>query len=101
MATPGRGDKTYDLFRQFAAALLNTLAGNDESCIEADLAAADAWLAKHEPGSGVRSDAPAWREAGAELHAALDDYNNGLLCAPHRDAAGRASPDSTSSSPSS
>ena len=91
MAAPGRGDKTYDLFRQFAAALLNTLAGNDGSCSAAALAAADDWLAQHEPGSGVRADTPAWREAGAELQAALDDYNNGLLCAPHRDAAGAGS----------
>jgi uncharacterized repeat protein (TIGR01451 family) len=88
MGTPGRGDKTYDLFRQFVAARLNVLAGSDASCVTGMLAAADAWLSQHPPGSAVRSVNPAWRNPGAGLHASLDDYNNGLLCAPHRDAAG-------------
>lgn len=88
MGRPGRGDKTLDLFRQFVAARLNVLAGNVASCAAAALAAADAWLAAHPPGSSVRADDAAWLGAGAGLHALLDDYNNGLLCAPHRDDAG-------------
>ncbi|HEY5999660.1 MAG TPA: hypothetical protein VI078_10225 [bacterium] len=88
MSRPGGGDKTYDLFRQFVAATLNGFVGNDTSCITAVLAAADRWLAAHPPGSGVRADDAAWTGAGAALHATLDAYNNGLLCAPHRDAAG-------------
>ena len=87
LGTPGRGDRTYDLYRQFVPARLNVLVGNGSSCIEATLAAADAWLAQHPPGSGVTSGDPAWSGAGAALQATLDQYNNGLLCAPHRDTA--------------
>jgi len=36
-------------------------------------------------GSGVRGKSDAWRE-GDPLYLMLDDYNNGLLCAPSRDS---------------
>jgi hypothetical protein len=32
----------------------------------------------------VTSRSSAWSQGGP-LHTKLDDYNNGLLCAPHRD----------------
>ena len=83
MEEPGRGDKTYDQFKQLVAAKLNVLVGNDASCIASTIAAADAWLALHPVGSGVRSSSAAW-STGGPLHQALDDYNNGRLCAPHR-----------------
>jgi len=88
MGTPGAGDRTYDLFRQLVAAMLNALAGADPSCVAAVVDAADAWMAAHPPGSGVRSRDAAWAAEAAAFHAALDDYNNGRLCAPHRDDPG-------------
>ncbi len=83
MGTPGRGDKTYDLFKQLVAAKLNVLIGNDSSCISATITAADSWMASHPVGSKVSARSSAWSTAGP-LHDELDDYNNGELCAPHR-----------------
>lgn len=84
MKTAGKGDKTYDLFVQLVAAKLNVEIGNDASCISADIAAADAWLASHPLGSGVGAGTAAWSSISG-VHTRLDDYNNGRLCAPHRD----------------
>ncbi len=72
----GKGDKTYTLFRQLAAALLNAAAGNDWSCAWAAMEAADGWLVRHPPGSGVRARHPAWRHAEAWKDE-LEDYNSG------------------------
>jgi len=87
MNTPERGDKTYTMFRALVAAKLNVLDGNDSSCIADTIAEADEWMATYGPvGSGVRAggrNSP-WRE-GEPLYEKLDDYNNGLLCAPARD----------------
>ena len=45
---------------------------------------ADAWMVANGPvGSNVPASSPAWGE-GQGLHTTLDDYNNGRLCAPHR-----------------
>ena len=80
-------DVTYILFRSLVAAKLNVLIGNDSSCIVGTIAAADAWMADYGPiGSDVKAggkDSP-WR-VGEPLYETLDDYNNGDLCAPHRD----------------
>jgi hypothetical protein len=84
METPGKGDKTYDLFKQLVAAKLNVLVGNEASCINGTIAAADAWLAANPVGSDVHASSTAW-VTGGPLHSTLDDYNNGRLCAPHRD----------------
>ena len=84
MKASGRGDKTYGMFEQLVAAKLNVLIGNDASCIAADIAAADTWMAAHPVGSGVKANSDAWKNSGSDLHGDLDDYNNGLLCAPHR-----------------
>ncbi|HEX4953619.1 MAG TPA: SdrD B-like domain-containing protein [Thermoanaerobaculia bacterium] len=84
MGRPGRGDKTYDLFKQLVAAKLNVAVGNPGSCVAATIAAADEWLVAYPVGSGVRGSSTAWA-TGGPLHAILDDYNNGLLCAFHRD----------------
>jgi hypothetical protein len=35
-------------------------------------------------GSGVRASSDAWK-IGEPLHRQMDNYNNGMLCAPHRD----------------
>ena len=84
IGTASRGDKTIDLAKQLIAAKLNVLAGNEAGCIISTISAADAWLARYPASCGVKASSSAWSQ-GAPLHEKLDDYNNGLLCAPHRD----------------
>jgi hypothetical protein len=77
-------DKTTTMFSSLVPAILNRLIGNPSGCVDDTIAAADAWMATHGPvGSGVPARSEAWAE-GEPLHAVLDDYNNGRLCAPHR-----------------
>ncbi|MEW6073805.1 MAG: hypothetical protein AB1726_14595 [Planctomycetota bacterium] len=74
------------MVRALVAAKLNVLIGNESDCIDATIAAADAWMALYPVGSGVSAggaNSP-WR-VGGPLYEELDDYNNGYLCAPHRD----------------
>lgn len=78
------GDKTYTVFRALVAAKLNVLIGCESSCIADTIAAADTWMAAHPAGSGVEAKSSAWK-VGEPLYTLLDQYNNGLLCAPHRD----------------
>jgi hypothetical protein len=85
MSTAGGRDKTYDMFRALVAAMLNVMIGNDPSCIEDVIVDADNWMALYPPGSGVKGNSDAWQE-NEWLHETLDEYNNGLLCAPSRDA---------------
>lgn len=83
LGTESRGDKTIDLAKQLIAAKLNVLVGNASSCISATITSADNWLKIHPVGSNVRGSSSAWRQA-SPWHTMLDNYNNGLLCAPHR-----------------
>lgn len=76
-------DKTISLFSQLVAAKLNVSIGNESGCIAAQIASADAWLTTHPVGSGVAASTAAWQQI-AGVHKELDDYNNGRLCAPHR-----------------
>lgn len=80
---PTKGDVTYSLAQQLIAAKLNVSVGNRSSCIESTIAAADAWLKTNKLGSNVKGGSSAWN-VGEPLSDKLDDYNNGLLCAPHR-----------------
>jgi uncharacterized repeat protein (TIGR01451 family) len=83
MGTPDKGDKTYSMFRQLVAAMLNVMSGTDPTCITDTIDAANLWMAEYgPPGSGVRGNSQAWRE-GRPLKDRLDAYNNGLLCAFH------------------
>jgi hypothetical protein len=86
MLYSSKQDVTCSMFQALVAAKLNVLIGNDDSCIALTILAADAWMAANGPvGSGVRAggkDSP-WR-IGAPLFSMLQEYNNGLLCAPHR-----------------
>ena len=83
--TADRGDKTVTMFRHLLSAKLNVLNGTDSSCIASTISAADAWMQTHGPvGSGVAASSAAWQQ-GSSLATKLDNYNNGLLCAPHRD----------------
>lgn len=81
---PIRGDQTYSLAHQLIAAKLNVANGSDSSCISATIADADAFFVAHPVGSGVSGGSAAWM-VGEPLKSRLDDYNNGKLCAPHRD----------------
>lgn len=84
MGTSPAGDNTYTMFRHLVSAKLNVLIGNVSTCVSATIASADQWLVANPLGSGVSGGSAAWT-AGAPLATALDDYNNGRLCAPHRD----------------
>jgi hypothetical protein len=76
-------DKTFSLFAALVAAKLNVAIGNESSCIDARIEEADGWLTIHPVGSNVAASSPAWQQI-AQAHKELDDYNNGRLCAPHR-----------------
>ncbi|WP_434040874.1 MULTISPECIES: SdrD B-like domain-containing protein [Sorangium] len=83
---PTRGDVTYILAKHLIVAKLNVGIGNQSSCIERTIAAADEWLRRNRLGSNVkdsRCNSP-WT-TGEPLAEKLDAYNNGRLCAPHRD----------------
>ncbi len=84
MLAPVKGDKTYTMFPALVAAKLNVLIGNESSCIADTIAAADAWMASYPLGSSVTGKSAAWK-VGEPLSWMLDEYNNGYLCAPHRD----------------
>jgi len=89
LSTPPKGDATWNLGRPLVAAWLNVSAGNDPSCVVDTINEAVGWLLAHPLGSGVSGGDPAWQEASGWA-GILDDYNNGLLCAEHRDSAGSA-----------
>ena len=78
------GDKTRTVFRHLLCAKLNVLIGNNSACIAADILLADAWMCLHPVNSGVTGSSAAWAQISGTA-TKLDDYNNGLLCAPHRD----------------
>lgn len=78
-------DKTITMFSSLVPAKLNVLIGNDGSCVSSTISAADQWMATNGPvGNGVHAASLAWK-LGEPLHRQLDNYNNGMLCAPHRD----------------
>jgi hypothetical protein len=76
-----RGDKSYSMAAQLLATKLNLLSGSNSECIGSDVEAANAWLVGH-PLNGGRTPDAVWA-TGSATHDRLDDYNNGLLCAPH------------------
>jgi hypothetical protein len=77
-------DKTTTMFSSLVPAMLNGLIGNDTSCVKSTIDAANLWMAQYGPvGSGVAASSSAW-SLGEPLHIQMDNYNNGLLCAPHR-----------------
>jgi hypothetical protein len=77
-------DKTTTMFSSLVSATLNVVIGNTDSCIASTITMANAWMAHYGPiGSKVAASSPAWAE-GEPLHQQMDAYNNGLLCAPHR-----------------
>lgn len=97
LSNPPKGDMTWNLGRALVAAWLNVSAGNDSSCIADVIDSSVAWLTAHPMGTGVSGGDDAWGVA-SEWAKILDDYNNGLLCAEHRDA-GEANDSATGTSP--
>jgi hypothetical protein len=83
------GDKTYSMFSALIAAKLNTTPSlqNNYDCIAGTLFHADAWMTAHPVGAlpAVKASSDAWQQGAEDWHQKLDDYNNGKLCAPHRD----------------
>jgi len=78
-----RGDKSLNMFAALVSAKLNAL-GNPSSCVADCLVEADNWMMSNPVGSGVSADSMEWKGI-EDCYKRLDDYNNGLLCAPHRD----------------
>jgi hypothetical protein len=78
-------DKTTTIFASYVSAWLNTYIGNCATCVSPAMTAADAWLAQaqHPVGSNVAASSTAWQQI-EWAHQTMDAYNNGLLCAPHR-----------------
>jgi hypothetical protein len=76
-------DKTTTIFASYVAAFLNSKIGNDTSCVSAAMTFAYNWLSTHPVGSNVLASSADWQQA-VPYHQTLDAYNNGQLCAPHR-----------------
>jgi hypothetical protein len=77
-------DKTTTMFSSLVPAMLNVIIGNDGSCVNSAIGLANTWMATYGPvGSNVSASSYAW-SVGEPLHQQMDAYNNGLLCAPHR-----------------
>ena len=87
LSTPPKGDMTWNLGRPLLAAWLNVSAGNESSCISETIDLAAGWLQANPLDSEVKGSDPAWGEASSWA-GLLDDYNNGRLCAEHRDSEG-------------
>ena len=78
-------DKTLTMFSSLVPAMLNVAIGNDSSCVSSTIAQAQVWMTNYGPvGSSVHASSFAWK-LGEPLHRLMDNYNNGMLCAPHRD----------------
>jgi hypothetical protein len=78
-------DRTTTMFASLVSAKLNVQIGNDATCVQGTIDEADAWMATYGPvGRNVHAASLAWK-IGEPLHRLMDNYNNGMLCAPHRD----------------
>ena len=97
MSKPVAGDKTYTIFASLVSAMLNVFGdANNPACISAEIADAHHGFSIYGGGvagvgSGVKAKSDAWVggatnpfKAAEPIHTQMDDYNNGKLCAPHR-----------------
>ena len=85
MSQPIKRDKTITIYKALVAAKLNVFIGNNDTCIKDVIALSDEWFCNYGPvGSEVKASSSAWK-IGEVLYQQLDNYNNGLSCAPHRD----------------
>jgi hypothetical protein len=78
MNMPVKGDKTYTMFKALVAAKLN-LENSCDGCVWWIVNKADAWMADHNVGSGVKGSSDAWK-CGEWLYKKLDWYNNNCSC---------------------
>ena len=79
MKEPGKGDKTFTMFRALVAAKLNAANGCYAPCyVRRCIARADAWMEASGPvaGPGVKANSDAWQDEGECLYRCLDAYNN-------------------------
>ena len=77
-------DRRIAMISSLVPAKLNVMIGNNSSCVDSTIAAADQWLMTYSPTEQkVHPASYAWK-VGEPLHRLLDNYNNGTLCAPHR-----------------
>jgi hypothetical protein len=81
MKSPKQGDQSVFLFLELAAVRLNIFIGNDPSCINDAIDAADAFLAAHPFDSNVDKKSAEW-QAFAHHYEDLHAYNRGQMCAP-------------------
>ena len=96
LSKPVAGDKTYTIFASLVSAMVNVYGNaNNPECIADDIADAHHWFSTFGGtlgvGSNVKAKSDAWVggptnsfKAGEPIHTNMDDYNNGKLCAPHR-----------------
>jgi hypothetical protein len=81
-------DKRTTMFSSLVPAMLNVILGNDPRCVQDAIRDANAWMATRLPMEDatkkVAASSAAWK-VGEPLHQTMDNYNNGGLCAPHRD----------------
>jgi hypothetical protein len=84
LLSEGGSDKSLTMFSSLVPAMLNVIIGNDGSCVADTIVQANSWMVSNPAGSKVKASGAAWKQ-GEPLHRTLDNYNNGMLCAPHRD----------------
>ena len=72
------------MFSSLVSAKLNVFIGNDGSCVNGTIGKANTWMATYPLGSNVAASSLAWK-IGEPWHRLMDNYNNGMVCAPHRD----------------
>lgn len=77
-------DKFNIVASQLVASMLNVANNAEDDCISSTIAAASNWIGTYEASRPIGGGSAA--DIGVPLAGKLDDYNNGRLCAPHRDA---------------
>lgn len=83
MLKPVKNDKWLTMFPALVSAELNVLIGAQSSCIETSILQADAWMTSATAQRPIAGSSSLWQQ-GDPIYKQLDAYNNGLLCAPHR-----------------
>jgi len=85
-----KGNKCLTMFNALVAAKLNLINGTVSWCVDDTISDADVWFGEWCAPydlllNPLPASDPAWGDVGEPLYWTLDDYNNGLLCAPPRD----------------
>ena len=72
------------MFSSLVSAKLNVMVGNDGSCVASTIAPPTRGWPVRSGRQRRHAASLAWK-LGEPLHRLMDNYNNGMLCAPHRD----------------